>query len=119
MQDTRLRRDVGSAPSQGHQVPAQGGPMFRLINRTTVMFFVTFLVACAGVAVYDAIFVWPEQQCTADGAWWDKKDRECLTPIPIWRLTGRTVVPAAKAPRLSQPRPSPAPPVQKGEAESK
>ena len=74
--------------------------MFRLINRTTLIFFGLFVVASAGVALYDVVFVWPEQQCVADGAWWDSKDHQCLTPIPIWRITGRKLVPAAQAPRL-------------------
>ena len=65
--------------------------MFRLINRTTLVFFGFFLVAAAGLALFDAVFVWPQQQCERDGAWWDHQDRQCLTPIPIWRLTGRTM----------------------------
>jgi hypothetical protein len=90
--------------------------MFRLINRTTLVFFGFFLVACAGMALYDVIFVWPQQHCESDGAWWDSKDHECLTPIPIWRLTGRTMTAPAhgSAPARSLQAPAPmAAPVKK------
>jgi hypothetical protein len=29
------------------------------------------------------------QQCESGGGWWSAKYRECATPIPVWRFTGR------------------------------
>ncbi len=71
--------------------------MFRMINRTTIAFMGVFLIACLVALIYHVFFVWPRQDCDQRGAWWDSKDRQCLTPLPIWRITGRTVVPAAQA----------------------
>ena len=72
--------------------------MFRLINRTSVAFMGVFVAACLAAFVYQYFFVWPEQQCDQVGAWWDAKDHQCLSPMPIWRITGRmaprTVIPA-------------------------
>ncbi|HWA62536.1 MAG TPA: hypothetical protein VG939_14230 [Caulobacteraceae bacterium] len=83
--------------------------MFRLINRTTLAFLGLFLFICAGFAAYDAYFVWPQRKCESDGAWWDPKDRQCLDPIPIWRLTGRKLVPAAGARAAEAAHPAAAP----------
>jgi hypothetical protein len=77
--------------------------MFRMINRTTMAFMGVFLIACLVALVYHLFFVWPEQDCAQRGAWWDGKDRQCLTPLPIWRLTGRTPVPAAQAHQAAPP----------------
>lgn len=78
-----------------------------MINRTTMLFAGIFLVACLVTFVYDAFFVWPEQKCDERGAWWDGKDRQCLTPLPIWRLTGHELKPAANtnAPAIQVPTP--------------
>ena len=49
---------------------------------------------------YEWWFVWPAQKCEARQNWWDPRDHECLTPMPIWRITGRlptTVVTGATA----------------------
>ena len=87
--------------------------MFRFINRTTLIFFGLFLIASVGLAVWDLMFVWPRQACEADGAWWDELNNQCLTPIPIWRITGRTL----NAPRggtstvTSLPAPTALPPL--------
>jgi hypothetical protein len=47
--------------------------------------------------------VWPAQRCDREGLWWDQRDRQCLSPIPIERFTGRDFeaykpVPAAPLP---------------------
>jgi hypothetical protein len=63
--------------------------MFRLITRVQIAYFGLFVIACAGVFAYQAFFVWPVQQCESDGGWWSAKYRQCATPIPIWRITGR------------------------------
>ena len=69
--------------------------MNRFISRTTMLMFGVFLVSCLGALAYHAYFVWPLQKCEQAGAWWDARDRQCLTPLPIWRITGR--VPSAPA----------------------
>lgn len=86
--------------------------MFRMINRTTMLFGGVFLIACLVALVYHVFFVWPQQECDQRGAWWDGKDRQCLTPLPIWRLTGRELKPAAdaNAPALTVPTPKAASP---------
>src|SRR3569623_280866 len=97
MQDALLRHHLApdaasctrAPPSQGHKLQAKGATMFRLINLTTIIFFGVFLIGCAGLAVWDLFFVWPRQQCEADGARWDDKDNQCLTPMPLWQITGR------------------------------
>jgi hypothetical protein len=48
-----------------------------------------FIVTASGVTVYDLIYIQPAKRCERAGAWWDARDRQCLTPIPIWWLTGR------------------------------
>jgi hypothetical protein len=63
--------------------------MFRLITRVQIAYFGLFVVACAGVFAYQALYVWPVQRCLADGGLWSAKYHECATPMPIWRITGR------------------------------
>jgi len=63
--------------------------MFRLMTRVQVAYIGLFLIVCAGVFAYEALYIWPMQQCEADGGWWSMKYRLCATPIPIWRITGR------------------------------
>lgn len=48
-----------------------------------------FLAASLAATGYEWWYVWPVKRCDNAGAWWDPQDRECLTPIPIWRVTGR------------------------------
>lgn len=63
--------------------------MFRLISRVQVAYVGLFLIVCAGVFAYEALYIWPMQQCEADGGWWSARYRACATPVPIWRITGR------------------------------
>jgi hypothetical protein len=81
--------------------------MFRMINRTTMLFGGVFLIACLVALVYHVFFVWPQQDCDQRNAWWDGHDRQCLTPIPIWRLTGHELKRAGdtQAPALQVPVP--------------
>jgi hypothetical protein len=74
--------------------------MFRLFARVQFIYLGIFLAACAGLFAYESIFVWPPQRCEAKGSWWNAQDRECDTPILIWRLTGR-------APHRPRPAPKP------------
>ncbi|MBV9994650.1 MAG: hypothetical protein JO127_05495 [Caulobacteraceae bacterium] len=76
--------------------------MFRIFSRVQLAYLAVFLLICAGLYVYEAMYVWPAQRCEADGAWWNARDRECDTPIQIWRITG-------KAPRARAAPPSAAP----------
>jgi hypothetical protein len=48
-----------------------------------------FIITAAGMTAYDIVYVWPAKRCERVGAWWDPRDRQCLTPIPIWLLTHR------------------------------
>ena len=84
--------------------------MNRWINNTRLIIVVIALFAVAFTVWYDAKYVWPIQACERRQAWWDPKDRQCLDPIPIWKITGRmpTAAPSAKAPQ-SAPATSPTP----------
>lgn len=63
--------------------------MFRILGRVQLAYVGLFFLACAGVFSYEALYVWPVQQCESNGGWWSAKYRECATPIPVWRFTGR------------------------------
>lgn len=62
-----------------------------------------FAAASLAALFYEWRYVWPVQACDRRGAWWDEKDRQCLVPIPLWRITGR--MPARVAP-ASAPAPA-------------
>jgi hypothetical protein len=62
-----------------------------------------FVAVSAGLVGYQILYVWPAQRCEKLGAWWDPKDRECLTPIPIERFTGRDFSAYKPAPPLPPP----------------
>ena len=47
-----------------------------------------FLFVAAAVG-YEWLYVWPIQKCERQGAWWDPRDHQCLTPMPIWNITHR------------------------------
>jgi hypothetical protein len=73
--------------------------MNRWIVSTRYIVLGMFLASCLGVTAYEWWFVWPAQKCDKAGAWWDPADHQCLTPMPIWRMTGRPPAdarPAAK-----------------------
>jgi len=63
--------------------------MHRWITGAKLIVLGLFILTTAGVAAYDVIYLWPIQECDRAGAWWDPKDHQCLTPIPIWRITNR------------------------------
>jgi hypothetical protein len=63
--------------------------MFRIFSRVQLAYLAVFVIICAGLYAYEALYVWPAQKCEAEGAWWNARDRECDTPIEIWRITGR------------------------------
>jgi hypothetical protein len=65
-----------------------------------------FLIASLVTVGYQMYYVWPQKRCDERGAWWDDRDRQCLTPMPIWRITGRGLAngPAAVAPSAQAQR---------------
>ena len=63
--------------------------MSQAINNTKLLLVGLFFFASIFTIGYQAWVIWPMQKCERAGAWWDARDRECLAPIPIWRLTGR------------------------------
>ena len=63
--------------------------MNRTITRVKIIFFGLFLAGSLGMLGYHFYFVWPAQNCDAQGGWWDPKDHLCASPMPIWRITGR------------------------------
>jgi hypothetical protein len=69
--------------------------MERWITSAKLIVLAGFIVVSAGTAWYEWAYVWPVKRCDARGAWWDGRDRQCLTPLPIWRITGRGVAPTA------------------------
>ncbi len=66
-----------------------------ITNAKLIVTGLAFLAALATIG-YEWRYVWPVRACEEKGAWWDPKDRECLTPMPIWRITNRlpTAAPA-------------------------
>ncbi|MEO7026569.1 MAG: hypothetical protein ABI056_03355 [Caulobacteraceae bacterium] len=69
--------------------------MSRWITSAKLFVLGLFLCASLATAAYEWYYVWPAKQCDARGAWWDPDDHECLTPMPIWRITGRKLVTGA------------------------
>lgn len=71
--------------------------MNRWISNTKYIIFGLFFVASATATAYEWWFVWPAQKCDKAAAWWDPEDHQCLSPMPIRRITGRDTA-AATAP---------------------
>lgn len=61
--------------------------MNQWITGAKLIVLALFTLVSLGMVAYDITYVWPARKCERAGAWWDPKDRQCLTPIPIWRLT--------------------------------
>ena len=80
------------------------------IDRIKWTFFVVFLLACGAILFYHARYVWPRDRCEAHGGWWDERDTECATPMPIWVFTGRVPGEVAPAHRIAAPLTPAAPP---------
>ena len=76
--------------------------MERWITSAKLIVLAGFIVVSAGTAWYEWAYVWPVKRCDARGAWGDFRDRQCLPPLPIWRITGRGVVPTG-APNTAPP----------------
>jgi len=85
------------------------------IDRIKWTFLVVFLLACGAILFYHARYVWPRDRCEAHGGWWDERDTECATPMPIWVFTHRVpgeVAPAHRNVAAVKPA-APAPPAAK------
>jgi hypothetical protein len=86
--------------------------MQRAFTLATVVVLFLFAAAVAGVIGYQLLYVWPQQRCDKANLWWDPKDRQCLTPIPIRRLTsqalaGYKITPASPlGPKAAPPPPA-------------
>ncbi len=65
------------------------------ITNTKYIIVGLFLVSSLAATAYQWWYVWPVQKCDRAGAWWDAADHQCLTPMPIWRITGRMPTPGA------------------------
>jgi hypothetical protein len=63
--------------------------MLRILSRIQLVYLGAAVAACLGLIYYQATFVWPAEACEGHGGWWSDRYRECATPIPIWRFTGR------------------------------
>jgi len=85
--------------------------MERWITHGKLIALAAFFVASAITIFYQAYYVWPVQRCEGRGAWWDTKDRQCLDPIPIWRITGRALAKYPAPVSGSPPGPKAHPPV--------
>lgn len=78
--------------------------MTRWMNTAKLFVLGGFLIVAGLTTGYEILYVWPVKKCDERGAWWDARDRECLDPIPIWRMTGRGLVNGAMAdPSRSDP----------------
>jgi hypothetical protein len=67
--------------------------MFRSNVIAKLMVLAALIVACVWMFTFKGFEVSPAAQCEQGGKWWDAKDRQCLTPMPIERMTGRTTAP--------------------------
>jgi hypothetical protein len=63
--------------------------MSRWFTSAKLIVIGAFLFASLAAVGYEMYFVWPAKRCDERGAWWDDRDHQCLTPMPIWRITGR------------------------------
>ena len=66
--------------------------MTRWITSAKLLVLGLFLCASLATIAYEWVYVWPARKCEARGAWWDPDDRQCVVPMPIWRITGRRLV---------------------------
>ena len=61
------------------------------INNTRIIIIALGVLFAAYTTYRELHTIRPAQRCEARHAWWDPRDRQCLDPIPIWRITGRTL----------------------------
>lgn len=74
------------------------------INTVKLVLVGMFILASGASIAYQAYFIWPMQKCERGGDWWDSRDRQCLSPIPVWRITGRLPpIPGSPAKAAARP----------------
>lgn len=62
--------------------------MYAPIANLRTVLLALFAVTSVGMIAYEWWFVWPAKKCDEKHLWWDGRDHQCLTPMPIWKLTG-------------------------------
>ena len=62
-----------------------------------------FFISSLAIVGYEWRYVWPVKKCEEHGAWWDSRDRQCLTPMPIWRITNRKLPTPPAGPVAAKP----------------
>ena len=78
------------------RVRAKGAVMQSWFSTATRTLVAVFIVASLAVTAYEWWYVWPAQECERTHDWWDAKDHQCLSPIPVWRITGHMPSAVAK-----------------------
>jgi len=81
--------------------------MFPLLTRVQLAYVALFFLVSGGLVAWEALYVWPAERCEQNGGWWSVKYRQCATPIPIWRITGRGSHPpsvVATSPKTADPK---------------
>ena len=63
--------------------------MNKTIPRVMLGFVAVFVIAMAGLLIYQALWWDPARACERKGAWWDPSTRICATPITLDKLTHR------------------------------
>ena len=64
---------------------------FLSFRRLGVIYLALFAVATVGVLGFQRYWMGPEERCTAEGKWFDRKSRICAQPISIAEITGRPI----------------------------
>ena len=73
------------------------------ISNLRTILLTLFAVTSVGMIAYEWWFVWPAKKCDEKQLWWDARDHQCLTPMPIWKITGH--LPAAVKPAPTPVKP--------------
>jgi len=73
------------------------------ISNLRTILLTLFAVTSVSMIAYEWWFIWPAKKCDEQRLWWDARDHQCLTPMPIWKITGHL-------PTALKPVPAPAKP---------
>jgi len=77
--------------------------MLRIFSRVQLVYVGLAFAACIGLFFYQATYVWPMERCESHGGWWSERYRECATPMPISRFTGRLPGQPRLTPQVAAP----------------
>ena len=83
--------------------------MERWFTTAKLVVLALFVAVTGGVVGYQVLYVWPAEKCDRAGLWWDPRDRQCLTPVPIEKFT-RGALAAYRITPASPPAPTARPP---------